>query len=131
MVDKKQLEQDIIDIKSQKSKNDKMLFRCTIALAIVAVCALLSLCMIAAYADVATWLRIVLITIGFVICLTIVFIVIAMERIIGYHECKKCHHRYVPTYKQVVLSPHLGFTRYLKCPKCGEKTWSKKVIGEE
>ena len=131
MADKKQLEQETLDIKSQKAKNDKMLFRCMIALGIVAVCTLLALCMIASYADIATWLRIVLIVIAFDVCLAIVFIVVAIERVVGYHECAKCHHRYVPTYKQIVCSAHLGFTRYLKCPKCGEKTWSKKIVGEE
>ena len=46
-------------------------------------------------------------------------------------ECKKCGHRYVPTFKAVNLAMHMGRTRYLKCPECGKKSWQKKVISKE
>lgn len=49
----------------------------------------------------------------------------------GYYECKECGHRYVPTYKAVNLAPHMGRTRYMKCPKCNEKSWQKKVLNKE
>jgi DNA-directed RNA polymerase subunit RPC12/RpoP len=48
----------------------------------------------------------------------------------GYYECKKCHHKFVPTYKEVLLSTHMGTTRHLKCPNCNEKSWCKKVMNK-
>ena len=27
-----------------------------------------------------------------------------------------------------MLSTHLDTTRYLKCPKCGKRSWPKKVM---
>ena len=47
----------------------------------------------------------------------------------GYYECKKCHHKYIPnSYFKTIFFPHLGTTRYLKCPECSKRSWSKKVM---
>ena len=51
-----------------------------------------------------------------------------IEQTAGYYECKKCHHRYVPTYKSVFSAMHYGRTRYMKCPKCQKSAWNKKVL---
>lgn len=56
------------------------------------------------------------------------FIALKFEVDAGYYECKKCHHKFVPTYKEVMLAPHLSTTRYLKCPECHKRTWAKKVL---
>jgi transcriptional regulator with XRE-family HTH domain len=56
------------------------------------------------------------------------FFALKLEVDAGYYECKKCHHRFVPTYKQVLIAPHMSTTRYLKCPECHQKSWSKKVM---
>ena len=55
-------------------------------------------------------------------------VLLKVEQIAGYYECGKCHHRYIPTYKSLNLAPHLGRTRYMKCPKCEKKSWNKKVL---
>ena len=67
------------------------------------------------------------------ICSFIIFFIgisfsLKIETIAGYYECKKCHHKYIPKYNDVFWSMHLGRTRYLKCPKCNEKSWNKKVV---
>ena len=54
-----------------------------------------------------------------------------IEQTAGYYECKKCNHRYVPTYKGVFLAMHYGRTRYMKCPKCNRRSWQKKVISKQ
>ena len=74
------------------------------------------------------------ILLGTIICVsTIVFIIIAFialkfEVDTGYYECKNCHNKFVPKYKDAVLSIHISSIRYLKCPKCNKRTWSKKVM---
>ena len=71
---------------------------------------------------------------GTVICLsTILFVVVAfyalkLEVEAGYYECKNCHHKHVPSYFTALWAPHMSTTRFLKCPKCGKRTWSKKVM---
>ncbi len=66
-----------------------------------------------------------------VIFLVIGFTAMKIEVDTGYYECKKCHHKQVPSYKTVLWSVHIGTTRYLKCPKCGKKSWQKKVIRKD
>ncbi len=53
-----------------------------------------------------------------------------LEQRIGYYECKNCGHKHVPMYKSVLFAPHIGMTRYMKCPKCIRKAWQKKVLLE-
>ena len=45
-----------------------------------------------------------------------VLLAVKIEQKIGYYECKNCKHRYVPTYREVLLAMHIGTTRRLKCP---------------
>ena len=44
---------------------------------------------------------------------------------------KKCHHKFVPNYKEALISMHMSTTRYLKCPKCNKRSWTKKVMNKE
>lgn len=56
------------------------------------------------------------------------FYCIKIEQIAGYYECKECGHKYMPTFKAIFLSMHMGRTRYMRCPECGKKSWQKKVL---
>ena len=74
------------------------------------------------------------ILLGTIICVsTMIFVIVGFialkfELDAGYYECKKCHHKHVPSYFNVLWAPHMSTTRYLKCPKCGKRSWSKKVM---
>ena len=64
---------------------------------------------------------------------TIIFILFALilfkrELEIGNYECKNCKHLFKPTYKKALFAPHIGFKRYLRCPKCKEKHFNRKRI---
>ena len=61
----------------------------------------------------------------------VAFIAVGIERSTGYYECQNCHHRYVPTFWQTNLAPHIGRTRYMKCPECGKRSYQKKVLTKE
>ena len=54
-----------------------------------------------------------------------------IEQTAGYYECKKCHHRFVPSYKDALFAMHVGTTRYMKCPECGKWSWQKKVLTKD
>lgn len=56
---------------------------------------------------------------------------IKIEQTAGYYECAKCAHRYVPAYKSVFIAAHIHTTRYMRCPKCGKRSWQKKVLSKE
>ena len=74
---------------------------------------------------------------GIIICTTtlfsliICFYTLKLEIDAGYYECKKCKHRFTTTYFKALMAPHLSTTRYLKCPKCNKRSWSKKVMTKE
>ena len=74
--------------------------------------------------------QLIIILISTVIVLIAGFTALKLEVEAGYYECKKCHYRYVPKYKEVLWAMHMGTTRYLKCPKCDKKSWSKKVMSK-
>ena len=58
------------------------------------------------------------------------FIALKFEVDAGYYECKKCHHKFIPTYKEVMFSAHMSTTRYLKSPKCNKRSLAKKVLSK-
>lgn len=74
---------------------------------------------------------------GVIICSSTVLLVLVcfyllkLEVDAGYYECRACHHKHVPSYAKALYAPHMSTTRYLKCPKCGKRTWSKKVMTKE
>ncbi len=56
------------------------------------------------------------------------FYAVKLEVSVGAYKCKNCGNEFVPTYKEVMMAMHRGFTRHLVCPECGKRTWCKKVI---
>ena len=56
------------------------------------------------------------------------FFSLKIEQVAGYYQCAECGHKHVPTFKAVFLAMHMGRTRHLRCPKCGKKSWQKKVL---
>ena len=74
---------------------------------------------------------------GTIICTSTVLFVVAgfialkFEVDAGYYECKKCRNRFIPTFMQAVIAPHMSTTRYLKCPECHKRSWAKKVMKKE
>ena len=69
-----------------------------------------------------------IITVSTIIVVLAAFYALKLEVEAGYYECKECHNRYIPSYMEALMAPHMSTTRYLKCPKCGKRTWSKKVM---
>ena len=56
------------------------------------------------------------------------FYALKLEVSVGAYKCKNCGHEIVPTYKEVLMAKHRGFTRHLMCPKCNKRTWCKKIL---
>ena len=77
-----------------------------------------------------SWIRLILIVFGAIVFAVGVSKAIKIEQTAGYYECDKCHYKYVPEYSSVFWAMHMGRTRYMKCPKCNEKSWQKKVISK-
>ena len=124
----KELEKNLIEAVKQKQEADKRLLFMEFAIGIPAILLFFGLIMVAAFVPMKTWARVLIIVGAFIIFLIACFFAVRIEQVAGYYQCKHCKHKYVPTYKQVVFAPHYGRTRYMKCPKCKEFSYQKKVI---
>jgi transcriptional regulator with XRE-family HTH domain len=126
----KQTELNLVELVKQKEESDRRLLNMEIVLGVVISVLYLAISFIACFVEMATWLRFTLIFGGLGVFFIALLFLVRIEQKAGYYECKCCGHKYVPTYKQTLFSMHVNRTRYLKCPKCGKKSWSKKVISK-
>lgn len=124
----KKLEENLLEMTRIKEQKDKELLTLEIVIGTIASAIIIILVSVATYVEMQDWLRAVLIVIGFILFVIGAGYAIRIEQIAGYYECANCHHKYVPTYNNVLWAMHMGRTRKMKCPKCGEKNWQKKVI---
>lgn len=124
---KMQAENNLIQLKAREEHNHKFLLTVENVIGYMASITFLILIFVASFIDMATWLRIVLIVIGFIEFVVAIHFCLCIEKDAGYYECAHCHNKYIPTYKQVLFSMHYGRTRHMKCPKCNKKSWQKKV----
>ncbi len=124
-------EKNLLEMIKQKEQADKRLLSLEIVIGLMSVMFLFSMIFIAALIEMQDWLKVVLIVFGFVIFMIGILVALRIEQVAGCYECKKCGHKYVPTYRSVYLATHMGRTRYMKCPSCGKKSWQKKVISRE
>ena len=122
------VEKNLLDMVKQKEENDKRLLRMEILMGILSILPLLISTVIVLLVPLEEWLGSVIVGTSLIPLLIATPFALKIEQTAGYYECKKCHHRYVPTYKGVFWAMHYGRTRYMKCPKCNQKSWNKKVL---
>ena len=127
----KELENRLLELVKQKEENDKRLLKLEWVIGILSCIILFVPCFVAAYLPMQDWLRVVILFSGFIPGIIGLGFAIKIEQVAGYYECRKCGHKYVPTYKAVSAAMHMGRTRYMKCPKCQQKSWQKKVISKD
>ena len=69
----------------------------------------------------------VVISIISIIIFIIPFILVLKKTKNKNYECNNCHTKFVPTYKDIILSVYSDKQRYLHCPNCNKSTWCKAV----
>lgn len=124
------IEKTIIELAKEKERADKRLLTLEIVLGLTATLFFLTLVLVASVVEMQDWQRIALIVFGTVVFIIAVLFCIRIEQVAGYYECGKCGHRYIPGFGVMIFAMHMGRTRYMKCPKCGKRSWQKKVIGK-
>ena len=127
----KEMENKLIEMVRQKESADKRMLALEIFIGVIFSVVMFVLIMVASFVQMADWIRILLILLGFIPFVVAVPFMIKIEQTAGYYECQKCGHRYVPTFSSVLWAMHVNRTRYMKCPKCQEKSWQKKVISKD
>lgn len=121
-------EENLLEMKKQKEETDREMLRLEIVIGYISTITFLILVFLASFVEMYSVIRILLIIVGSIVFTVGVINAIKIEQTAGYYECNKCHYKYIPTYKSVLFAMHHGRTRYMKCPKCNEKSWNKKVL---
>lgn len=124
------LEQNLIDIVRQKEESDKKILTMEIAMGVASIIIFLILVMTASFIEMQYWVRLLIIIPSTIFIFIVCLLLLQIEQTVGYYECQKCHYKYVPTYSSVLWAMHINRTRYMKCPKCNEKSWQKKIISK-
>lgn len=124
---KEKAEKNLIELKDDQLKTNKTLLRAEYFLIFSSIVMLLTCELLAAFLNIETYLRIILMVIGFLNIAITFAVSVIIETKVGFYECGRCGHKYVPTYSQSMNSMHMGRTKYMKCPKCHERSWNKKV----
>ena len=126
-----ELENKLIEIVKEKENLDARLLKVEVFIGILSIIVLLIPIILGSLLPIEKdWMRLVIVFSGFIPGFIGFFFAIRIEQVAGYYECPKCGHKYVPTYKEISLSMHIGRTRKLKCPKCGKKSMQRKVINK-
>lgn len=124
-------EENLLNMKKEIEEKNKQLLKLEVWISVPTVIASLLMCVLAAYLEMPTWARITIIAAAIILLLAIAFIAVGIEQKAGYYVCKECNHRHIPTYANVLFAPHMGRTRYMKCPECGKKSWQKKTLDNQ
>lgn len=121
-------EENLLEFKKIDETKNKMLLQLEVIIGILVSIAFLGVVLLTnIFVENQTYISSICIC-SFIIFFIGISFALKIETIAGYYECKKCHHKYIPKYNDVFWSIHFGRTRYLKCPKCNEKSWNKKVV---
>ena len=127
-------EKTMLELVKEKEQADKRLLTMEIVIGIVSTAFLFAMIGIGTVfmtTGTQQWIFWLLFGIGmaqFIVCM---MFALKIEQVAGYYECRECGHRYVPSYKSVNMAMHMGRTRYMKCPKCGKRSWQKKVLSKD
>ena len=120
----------LLELKEGEERSNRKLLHIRISLIVISLVVYMAILIIASFLFKMELLNfaIPLFITAFVLLISLVTIAILIERDAGYFECPECGERYVPTMRAFIVSPHMGMTHHLKCPKCGKKAWHKKVM---
>ena len=123
----KKAEENMVNLvrEAQESKKKIVLSAMVARLTIIAA---VPLFILSGMLEMANWIRVLLIGIGFVVIVVGVAIACVLDMEAGAFECPECHNRFVPDMKSYIMAPHTITKRKLVCPHCGAHKYCKKVL---
>ena len=113
-------------VKEAQESRKKIILSAVVALLVVV--AAVPLFVLSGALEMETWLRCVLIAIGFVVLFLGIAVACVLDREAGAFECPECKTRFVPDMKAYVMGPHTITKRKLVCPHCGAHKYCRKVL---
>lgn len=120
-------EQLLLDMAKELEKKNKTIWSSMWAIMIVSMTALIAGIFLAAFLIPGGVWQLVAMVVICVMFLVPCFYAVKLEVSVGAYKCKECGYEIVPTYREAMMALHRGFTRHLMCPKCGRRTWCRKI----
>lgn len=127
----KETENHLLEMLRLKQEADKRLLRMESLAGIMAGIPFVAGVIIGLLVPMEEWKQVVIVLSSMIPLLVAIPFLLRIEQVAGFYECQHCHHKHVPEYKSVFIAPHVGRTRYMKCPECGKRSWQKKVVSKE
>ncbi len=127
----KELESNLLEMVKQKEAADKRLLRIEIVLGFISLFPLIASIIFVNIMPMEEWKSCIIVGICVLPLLIATPFAIKIEQKAGYYECRTCGHKHIPKYCSVFMAMHMGRTRYMRCPKCNQKSWQKKVLSKE
>lgn len=124
----KKAEDNLIKMKELEESKNKMLLMMENVIGFTCSITFLIVLFVTCFTQIESIARIILIITAVVVFCIGIFFAMKLEREVGYYECQKCYHKYIPNTLPFWFSMHCGRTRYLKCPKCNRYNWNKKTL---
>lgn len=125
---RKMAEEHLLEMHRKEEAANKKLLRQEVIIGYVCSITFFIMLFAGCFAVTSTLWRVILIAAGLVIFAIGMTAALKLEHDAGYYECPNCGTRYVPTMKAVVIAPHFGRSRRMKCPYCGKRGYHKKVL---
>lgn len=124
-------EENLCKMRKRQEEDNKRLLTMEVVVGFMSSIAFIIMIFAAGFAVTDIVWRSVLIGAAIVIFAVGLLFALWLEREVGYYECSKCKHRYVPSWLMHMWAMHIGRTRYMKCPECGKWSFSKKVLTKD
>lgn len=122
---------ELLELKEQKYYYDKLLLKLEFIIGASTIVLFVILVLIASYSTMPEEVSLMIITVSTIFIIIMCLVMLKIEQVAGYYECDKCHHKHIPSYKQVLWAVHINRTRYMKCPECHKYSWNKKVLQKD
>ena len=128
----KKTEELLVEMAKEEEKMNKRLFRNMWVMVISCFLFYVAIILIASFTLGESTELGIIVTCSTILLCFVAFYAFKIEVDTGYYECRKCHHRYqANSYFKLLIMPHMGTTRYVKCPECNKWSWHKKVMSKE
>ena len=124
-------EQLLLDMAKEVEEKNKIIWTSMWVIMIISMISLFSGIFIVAFLVPEGIVQVIVMLALCVIFLLPCFYALKLEVSVGVYKCKKCGAEIVPTYHEALNAMHMGTTRYLKCPKCGKRSWCKKILNNK
>ncbi len=123
-------EENILTLSADKIAPKTKTVVCNVS-CILTVLSALAIVLIASFINIDIWLRLVMIGIALICVGNNIAVILIVAVSTEVFECANCKETFVPTLKEYIMSAHTLKRRYLKCPRCGKKSWNKSKVNKK